>query len=144
MLSCKIHDRSTHVGEHLLCQHWLTRYVHGEITGLFSHAVLGPEYLPRRRLAQSLLAPAMLLALLLLLDRSCGLQLIRHGSSGFQLLIDRLVECGGADVTFRSDTFSYKKLFNPSSYAKVVPSLPRHKVFLKYTSKFMFIIFPTY
>jgi hypothetical protein len=39
----------------------------------------------------------MLLALLLLLDRSCGLQLIRHGSSGFQLLIDRFVECGGAD-----------------------------------------------
>jgi hypothetical protein len=69
----------------------------GEITGLFSHAVLSPEYLPRRRLAQSLLALAMLPALLLLLDRSCGLQLIRQGSSRFQLLIDRLVECGGAD-----------------------------------------------
>jgi hypothetical protein len=39
----------------------------------------------------------MLPALLLLLDRSYGLQLIQHGSSGFQLLIDRLVEYGGAD-----------------------------------------------
>jgi hypothetical protein len=39
----------------------------------------------------------MLPALLLLLDRSCGLQLIRHRSSGFQLLVNRLVECVGAD-----------------------------------------------
>jgi hypothetical protein len=42
----QIHYRSTRVGEHLLCLHWLTRYVHGEITRLFSHAILSPEYLP--------------------------------------------------------------------------------------------------
>jgi hypothetical protein len=48
------------------------------------------------------------------------------------------------DVTFRVDTFSYKKLFNPTSYAKVIAVLSRYKVFLKKTSKFMFIIFPTY
>jgi hypothetical protein len=28
------------------------------------------------------------------------------------------------------DTFSYKKLFYPTSYAKVMAVLPRHKVFL--------------
>jgi hypothetical protein len=33
------------------------------------------------------------------------------------------------DVTFRVDTFSYKKLFNLTSYVKVMAVLPRHKVF---------------
>jgi hypothetical protein len=78
----QIHYRSTRIGEHLLCQHRLTRYVQGEITGLFSHAVLSPEYLPRRWLARSLLALAMLSALLLLVDMSCG----------FQLLLDRAAD----------------------------------------------------
>jgi hypothetical protein len=35
------------------------------------------------------------------------------------------------DVTFCSNTFSYKKLFNPTSYTKVMPVLPRHKDFLQ-------------
>jgi hypothetical protein len=33
-----------------------------------------------------------------------------------------------SDVTFCSDTFSYKKLFHPTSYAKVMPVLWKHKV----------------
>jgi hypothetical protein len=36
-----------------------------------------------------------------------------------------------SDVTFRVDTFSYKKLFYPSSYSKVMAVLPRHNFFCK-------------
>jgi hypothetical protein len=43
-----------------------------------------------------------------------------------------------SDVTFRVDTFSYKKLFNPTSYAKVMAVLSRHKVFFKiYQNSFL-------
>jgi hypothetical protein len=35
-----------------------------------------------------------------------------------------------SDVVIRVDTFSYKKLFYPTSYAKVMAVLPIHKVFL--------------
>jgi hypothetical protein len=45
------------------------------------------------------------------------------------------------DVTFCSDTFSYKKLFNPTSYAKVIAVLLWHNVFLQNISKFEFLIF---
>jgi hypothetical protein len=41
-----------------------------------------------------------------------------------------MYRCTSSDVTFRSDTFSYKKLFNLTSYAKVMAVFPRHKVFL--------------
>jgi hypothetical protein len=36
-----------------------------------------------------------------------------------------------SDVTFRSDTFLYKKLFNPMSYAKVIAVLLWHNVFFE-------------
>jgi hypothetical protein len=48
---------------------------------------------------------------------------------------------GPTDVTFHSDTFSYKKLFNPTSYAKVIAVLLWHNVFLQNISKFKFLIF---
>ena len=41
----------------------------------------------------------------------------------------------------RVDTFSYKKLFDPTSYAKVMAVLPKHDVFLQKMSKFMFVNF---
>jgi hypothetical protein len=46
-----------------------------------------------------------------------------------------------SDVTFRSDTFSYKELFNPTSYAKVIAVLLLHNIFLQNISKFEFLIF---
>ena len=36
-----------------------------------------------------------------------------------------------SDVTFQVDDFSYKKLFNPSSYAKVMPILQIPERFCK-------------
>jgi hypothetical protein len=36
-----------------------------------------------------------------------------------------------SDVTFRSNTFSYKKLFYPTSYAKVIAVLLLHNIFLQ-------------
>jgi hypothetical protein len=45
------------------------------------------------------------------------------------------------DVTFCSDTFSYKKLFNPTSYAKVIAVLLWHDIFLQNILKFKFFIF---
>jgi hypothetical protein len=44
-------------------------------------------------------------------------------------------------ITFCSNTFSYKKLFNPTSYAKVITVLLWHNVFLQNISKFKFLIF---
>jgi hypothetical protein len=46
------------------------------------------------------------------------------------LILLRIYPQAKSDVTFRSDTFSYKKLFNLTSYAKVMAVFPRHKVFL--------------
>jgi hypothetical protein len=46
------------------------------------------------------------------------------------------------DVKFRVDTFSYKKLFHPTSYAKVIAILPGHKLSFVKNIKFKFIIFP--
>ena len=48
-----------------------------------------------------------------------------------------------SDVTFRVDDFSYKKLFHPSSYAKVMPILRNSREILQIKSKFIFLIFPT-
>ena len=46
------------------------------------------------------------------------------------------------DVTFRVDDFSYIKLFNPSSYAKVMPILQISREILQIKSKFIFVNFP--
>ena len=46
------------------------------------------------------------------------------------------------DVTFRVDDFSYKKLFHPSSYAKVMPILRNSREILQIKSKFIFVNFP--
>ena len=48
-----------------------------------------------------------------------------------------------ADVTFRVDDFSYKKLFHPISYAKVMPILRNSRQILQIKSKFIFVYFPT-
>ena len=49
-----------------------------------------------------------------------------------------------SDVTFRVDDFSYKKLFHPSSYAKVMPILRNSREILQIKSKFIFVnFFPT-
>jgi hypothetical protein len=53
----------------------------------------------------------------------------------------KIVKMTNSDVTFRSDTFSYKKLFNPTSYAKVIAVLLLHNIFLQNISKFEFLIF---
>jgi hypothetical protein len=47
-----------------------------------------------------------------------------------------------SDVTFRVDTFLYKKLFHRTSYAKVMTVLSEHIFFLQNDLKFMFVIFP--
>ena len=47
-----------------------------------------------------------------------------------------------SDVTFRVDDFSYKKLFHPSSYAKVMPILRNSREILQIKSKFIFVNFP--
>ena len=47
-----------------------------------------------------------------------------------------------SDVTFRVDDFSYKKLFNPSSYAKVMPILLNSREILQINSKFIFVNLP--
>ena len=46
------------------------------------------------------------------------------------------------DVTFRVDDFSYKKLFHPSQYAKVMPILLNSREILEIKSKFTFANFP--
>src|SRR3954463_13402119 len=46
------------------------------------------------------------------------------------------------DVTFRVDDFSYKKLFHPSTYAKVTPTFTNSREILQKSRKFMFVNFP--
>ena len=46
-----------------------------------------------------------------------------------------------SDVTFWVDDFSYIKLFNPSSYAKVMPILQMSREILQIKSKFIFVNF---
>ena len=46
-----------------------------------------------------------------------------------------------SDVTFRVDDFSYINLFNPSSYAKVMPILQISRDILQIKSKFIFVNF---
>ena len=46
-----------------------------------------------------------------------------------------------SDVTFRVDDFSYKKLFHPSSYAKVMPIFTNSREILQKSRKFMFVNF---
>jgi hypothetical protein len=45
-------------------------------------------------------------------------------------LEDRGVASGVDEVDEVVDTFSYKKLFHPTLYAKVIAVLPGHKLFL--------------
>ena len=47
-----------------------------------------------------------------------------------------------SDITFRVDDFSYKKLFNPSSYAKLIAILQISREILQIKSKFIFVNFP--
>ena len=47
-----------------------------------------------------------------------------------------------SDVTFRVDDFSYKKLFNLSLYAKVMPILLNYREILEIKTKFIFVNFP--
>ena len=46
------------------------------------------------------------------------------------------------DVTFRVHDFSYKKLFHPSQYAKVMPIFTNFREILQIKSKFTFANFP--
>jgi hypothetical protein len=46
-----------------------------------------------------------------------------------------------SNVTFHVDSFSYKELFNPMSYGKVIVVLPGHNLFYKYVKIYVYYYF---